>query len=79
MEAMEKGDLKQPVKCNGNLLKSLMLLIKHGEESEAGKIFMKLAGIDCGPCRLPIAPCSEEELEETRNELKNTEFFKYIN
>ena len=44
-----------------------------------GKIFMKLAGIDCGPCRLPIAPCSEEELEETRNELKNTEFFKYIN
>ena len=43
------------------------------------KELLKQAGIDCGPCRLPIAPCSEEELEETRNELKNTEFFKYIN
>ena len=79
MEAMEKGDLETAREMQWKSVEIIDVLIKHGGGVRAGKIFMKLAGIDCGPCRLPIAPCSEEELEETRNELKNTEFFKYIN
>ena len=79
MEAMEKGDLATAREMQWKSVEIIDVLIKHGGGVRAGKIFMKLAGIDCGPCRLPIAPCSEEELEETRNELKNTEFFKYIN
>ena len=74
MEAMEKGDLETAREMQWKSVEIIDVLIKHGGGVRAGKIFMKLAGIDCGPCRLPIAPCSEEELEET-----NTEFFKYIN
>lgn len=78
MEAMEKGELDTARALQWKAVEIIDILIKHGGGVRGGKIFMKLAGIDCGPCRLPIAPCSERELEETKKELSNTEFFKYI-
>lgn len=78
MEAMEKGDLETAREMQWKSVEIIDVLIKHGGGVRAGKIFMKLAGVDCGPCRLPIAPCPKQELEETRKELEATEFFKYI-
>lgn len=78
MEAMEKGDVETARAMQWKAVEIIDILIKHGGGVRSGKIFMKLAGIDCGPCRLPIAPCSEKELEEAKEELSNTEFFKYI-
>lgn len=79
MDAMERGDLKTAREMQWKAVEIIDVLIKHGGGVRGGKIFMKLAGIDCGPCRLPIAPCSDKELEETREELSHTDFFKYIN
>lgn len=79
MDAMEKGDLVTAREMQWKSVEIIDILIKHGGGVRGGKIFMKLAGIDCGPCRLLIAPCSERELEETREELSHTDFFQYIN
>lgn len=77
MDAMAKGDLAEARRMMYKAVEIVDVLIKHGGGTRAGKIFMKLAGFDCGPCRLPIAPCSEEELEQTRKELEKTDFFSY--
>lgn len=79
MDAMKKGDLETAREMQWKAVEIIDILIKHGGGVRGGKIFMKLAGIDCGPCRLPIAPCSDKELEETREELSHTDFFKYVN
>jgi len=79
MDAMKKGDLETAREMQWKAVEIIDILIKHGGGVRGGKIFMKLAGIDCGPCRLPIAPCSDKELEETKEELSRTDFFKYVN
>lgn len=78
LDAMAEGDVEEARHMQQKAVEIVEVLIKHGGGTRAGKIFMKLAGLDCGPCRLPIAPCSEEELEQTRKELEQTEFFDYV-
>lgn len=77
LKAMENGDVEKAQKASAKVVEIVDVLIKHGGGTRAGKIFMKLAGFDCGPCRLPISPCSDEELEQTRKELEKTAFFQY--
>lgn len=77
MDAMAAGNLEEARRMQMKAVEIVDVLIKHGGGTRGGKIFMKLAGLDCGPCRLPISPCSQQELEETRRELEKTDFFKY--
>lgn len=77
LDASAAGDMDKAREASAKVVKIIEVLIKHGGGTRAGKIFMKLAGFDCGPCRLPIAPCSDQELEQTRQELEQTDFFKY--
>lgn len=77
MDAMEIGNLEKAREMQWKAVQIIDVMIKHGGGVRGGKIFMKLAGIDCGPCRLPITPCSKEEFEEIKEELKKTDFYKY--
>lgn len=77
LDAMESGNLDEARRMSKKAVDIVDVLVKHGGGTRAGKIFMKLAGFDCGPCRLPIAPCSETELAKTREELEKTDFSKY--
>ena len=54
------------------------IVIKHGGGVRGGKMLMRLAGIDCGPCRLPITPFTKEEFIQIEEELRSTSFSKYI-
>ena len=38
---------------------------------------MKLIGIDCGSCRLPIKPFSVDEYEKLRGDLDAIKFFEF--
>lgn len=78
MNAMEKGDLRTAQEAQWKAVEIVDILIKHGGGVRGGKLFMKLAGFDCGPCRLPIAPFSQKELDDTKKELMQTDFYKYI-
>ena len=53
----------------------ITLLSKYG--NGAGKAFMKAAGLDLGPCRLPLHTLSDEEFAAFKEDLKEVEFERY--
>lgn len=77
MEAMEQGNLECARDLQAESVDILDIVIKHGGGVRGGKMLMRLAGIDCGPCRLPIAPFTEEEFKQIEEELRSTSFYKY--
>lgn len=56
--------------------KMVQILIKYGG-SRAGKGFMKLIGVDCGPCRLPLSSLSGPAVEMMKIELEQMNFFEF--
>ena len=53
------------------------VLIAHGGGVRCGKAIMKIIGMDCGPCRSPIAPVDDDELKAIRTELDAAGFGDY--
>ena len=78
IDALEAGDLKAAKKWQYEAVRIVDVLIAHGGGVRAGKAFMKLAGVDCGQCRYPIGPVSDEEMKCIEEELRKTLFFEYI-
>ncbi len=78
LEAMERGDLASARDMQWESARILDIVIRHGGGVRGGKMAMALAGLDMGPCRLPISPWSEAELSEMRDELKKTTFFQRV-
>ena len=78
MDAMQKGDLETARKWQWESVKILDIVIRHGGGVRGGKMLMTLAGVECGPCRLPIAPYSEAEFREIEAQLRQTVFFEAV-
>ena len=53
------------------------VIIKYGGGVRGGKAIMKLIGIDCGSCRLPIKPFSVEEYDKLKGDLDAINFFDF--
>lgn len=75
MDAMASDNLEEARRLQFESVKILDVVIKHGGGLRGGKALMKLAGVDCGQCRLPISPITEEEMAQIKNELKETSFY----
>ncbi|MCD8208201.1 MAG: dihydrodipicolinate synthase family protein [Bacteroidales bacterium] len=56
-------------------VKFVTLLGKYG--SGCGKAYMKVAGLDLGPCRPPLSTMGDEQYEQFLKELDTLEFGKY--
>lgn len=78
MDAMAHNNVEEARRLQFESVKILDVVIRHGGGVRGGKVLMKLAGVDCGNCRLPISPVTKEEEEAIREELKDTDFFKII-
>jgi N-acetylneuraminate lyase len=50
-------------------------LFENGGPMIAGKAIMKLTGVDCGPCRLPLTNLSEKSISKLKKVLKAKGFF----
>ncbi len=75
-KAYDQLDLKKARELQQTSVKIVQILIKYGGGVRGGKAFMKLAGIDCGPCRLPLTEFSDSELEKLKTELTDAGFFE---
>ena len=53
------------------------VIIKYGGGVRGGKAIMKLIGLDCGSCRLPIKAFSTEEYEKLKGDLDAIKFFEF--
>lgn len=76
LEAYEVGNLEEAKSLQAKAVAMVNILIKYGG-GEAGKAFMKLIGIDCGPCRLPMQAVSDADLLKMELELKAIDFFSH--
>jgi len=73
-EAFQNGDLKEANQWQQLSVMLVTILNKYGGAIRAGKAIMKIIGLDCGPCRLPISQLKPEEFKNLRNDLNEIDF-----
>lgn len=78
IEAFRAGDIAAAAALQQYSVKIVEVIIKHGGGVRGGKAIMRLMGVDCGSCRLPLAPFTEAEYTELEAELKAIDFFNRI-
>lgn len=74
--AMENNDLPAARRLQKVSIDVVNIIIKYGGGIRGGKAIMKLIGVDCGPCRLPIHPFSDEEYASLKQYLINVGILK---
>lgn len=75
IESFEKGDIETARKLQMKSIEIVNIIIKYGGGVRGGKAIMNLLDIECGPCRLPIAPFSREEYGQLRSDLEKAGLF----
>jgi len=74
-KAFENKDIAKARELQLFSVKVVETLIRHGGPIKAGKAVMKMLGIDCGPCRLPISKFAQAEYEILKKTLQDKGFF----
>lgn len=75
IEAMKKGDMETARQLQQQSIEVVKVIIKYGGGVRGGKAIMNLIGIECGQCRLPITPFSDEEYTSLKEDLEKIGFF----
>lgn len=78
IEAFRAGDIAAAAALQQYSVKIVEVIIRHGGGVRGGKAIMRLMGVDCGSCRLPLAPFTEAEYTELKAELEAIDFFNRI-
>lgn len=78
VEAYLDGDMALARKHQMESIKIVKTMLKYVNAIVGGKAIMKLAGIDCGPCRNPLRNLTPTEVLSLEEELKSTAFFDII-
>ncbi len=79
VEAFNAGDHKKASELQTKSMQFVDELNNRGGFNGAGKSFMKILGVDCGPCRFPHKTFSNKELEEVTVILENLGIMEYVN
>ena len=61
-------------KCND----IIQILFGNGGAQVSGKAIMKMVGVDCGPCRLPLTNLSDKSISDLHDALQKKNFFQEI-
>lgn len=75
LKAMEDGDLVSARVFQMQSIDIVKVIIKYGGGVRGGKAIMSLIGIECGRCRLPIAPLDKAEYDSLRKDLEKIGFW----
>jgi len=74
---MKQNDVETARVWQMKSIRTVEVIIKYGGGVRGGKAIMKLIGIDCGSCRLPIKPFSVEEYDKLKGDLDAINFFDF--
>lgn len=77
INAFEHGDLDEARRLQANATAMVEVIHRHGGVA-AHKTMMKLIGIDCGPCRLPLEALGPEEEKDLDADLREIGFYGWI-
>lgn len=73
IDAFKRGDITEARKHQLHAIAIIQVMIRHGGLS-AGKAMMKMAGVDCGPCRLPLRTLTAKEVSALEADLQKVGF-----
>lgn len=76
MDAFARGDLAEAQRFQWLSVWMVRTINRHPFHP-AMKRILKMQGIPCGPCRLPLPPITPEQVESLRRDLKALGFFKW--
>jgi N-acetylneuraminate lyase len=76
IEAFNRGDIDTARREQSRAMRFIDSLNRHGGMA-AGKMAMKLVGVDCGPVRLPLRAFTERDERCLREDLEKLGFFEY--
>ena len=76
IKAYDAGDLAAARREQGRARDFITIVHRHGGLA-AGKLVMKLIGVDCGPVRPPLRQLTAEREQSLRDELERVGFFDY--
>ena len=77
IEAFESGNLEAARSLQNQSMEIIQIMSAHGGAPVAGKFMMTLAGVDCGPSRLPLHRLTDQEKQEIEAQLRHAGFFDY--
>lgn len=78
IDAFNNNNINLARQLQSKSIKLMNIISRHGGGIVAGKHLMKIANMDCGPCRLPLRTISDNEAREMIKELKINELFDLI-
>lgn len=76
IDAFDHGDINEARRCQGLSVEMVRILRRYRIQS-ALKATMKLIGVDCGPCRLPLVTLTDDESQAMKKELDGIGFFDW--
>ncbi len=71
------GDMRQAQKLQSKARQLARIYFDHGATLATAKAMMKVAGLDCGPVRLPLLELSSDQLKSLTNELEKIQFQEF--
>ena len=74
IEAFNNGDFVKARELQIKAIEVVNIINRYGGSVRGGKAIMNLLNIECGPCRLPIAPFSDEEYKLLKEDLEKIPF-----
>lgn len=77
IKAYNNGDMNEARSYQDLSIQLIGVLNRYGGALVAGKSIMKMLGLDCGPCRLPLRSLNKEEETNLEKELQDIGFFDY--
>lgn len=78
IKAFNRGDMKMARELQRKSVRIFEIIINYKGSNVAGKMMMKMAGIDCGPCRSPLTSLTINEITQMEKELKAAGFFNLL-
>lgn len=67
----EEGKLEEAVSMQSEAVKFIRMMLSYGNSVVSMKAILNILGINCGPCRLPLANLSEQAMGELEKDLKS--------
>ena len=75
IDAFNNGDFEKARELQIKSIEVVNIINRYGGSVRGGKAIMNILNIECGNCRLPIAPFSEEEYKLLKEDLDKVGFF----
>jgi N-acetylneuraminate lyase len=76
--AFQTGDFINARKWQLRSIEFVKIMLKHGNAVESTKAMFKIAGLDLGPCRLPLRNLTKNEYQLLERDLKELDFYNDI-